>query len=125
MTEATSRPWRTGKGCVIVRVRLTPKSGKDAIDGVRETAAGPAFAARVRAPPRDDEANGALVRLLAGRLGVPSRAVHVTGAHKARVKSCTVEGGGRDLERRLVDLWSELNQEQTNEEDECPCPKPR
>ncbi len=38
----SGRPWRPAAGGVMVRVRVTPKSSKDAIEGIEETAEGPA-----------------------------------------------------------------------------------
>jgi hypothetical protein len=87
---------------VIVRVRLTPKSSADAIEGVEATADGPALKARVRAVPSDGEANAAIERLLADWLGVPKRSVSVTSGHKSRVKLLTVAGEPDVLERRLT-----------------------
>ena len=65
MSDRAPLPWRLGDGCVILRVRLTPKSSKDAVDGIETTAEGPALKARVRAVPSDGEANAALLTLLA------------------------------------------------------------
>ncbi len=98
---ADEQPWRTSDGCVIVRIRLTPKSSLEAIDGVTPTAEGPAFTARVRAVPAEGEANAALERLVAKWLDVPKSAVRVTQGAKSRVKSLTVSGKTDCLERRL------------------------
>jgi uncharacterized protein len=95
------RPWRTSNGCVIVRVRLTPKSSIEGIGGVGETAEGPAFSARVRAVPAEGEANAALERLVARWLDVPKGAVRVTHGGKSRVKSLTISGETGCLEARL------------------------
>jgi uncharacterized protein len=71
-------PWRTGNGCVIVRVRLTPKSSVEGVDGVAPSAEGAAFAARVRAVPAEGEANAAVEKLIARWLDVPKSSVRVT-----------------------------------------------
>ena len=53
-------PWRTGTGCVIVRVRLTPKSSIEGVGGVGPTAEGPAFSgARARRSGRGRGQRGA------------------------------------------------------------------
>ena len=77
--------WSPAPGGVTVTVRLTPKGGRDSIDGVETMSDGRAvLKARVRAAPHEGAANDALVRLLAKALGVPPRGVEVTGgAHPA------------------------------------------
>jgi len=95
------QPWRTGDGCVIVRVRVTPKSSLEAIEGITPTAEGPAFAARVRAIPAGGEANAAIEKLVANWLKVPKSTVRVTHGPKSRVKSLTVSGETDCLEQRL------------------------
>jgi uncharacterized protein len=94
-------PWRVGDGCVIVRVRLTPKSSIEGITGVGPTPEGAAFAAKVRAVPAEGEANVALERLAARWLDVPKSTVRVTQGAKSRVKSLTISGETGCLEQRL------------------------
>ncbi|PSM19177.1 DUF167 family protein [Nitratireductor sp. StC3] len=79
-------------------VRLTPRGGMDALDGIGRDDAGRAFLkARVRAVPEKGAANAALERLLAKRLGVaPSRIDIVAGA-TARLKTVRIAGAGADL----------------------------
>jgi uncharacterized protein len=94
-------PWRTGPGCVIVRVRVTPKSSVETVEGVGATAEGAAFFARVRSAPADGEANAALEKLVARWLEVPKSTVRVTHGAKSRVKSLTISGDLGCLEQRL------------------------
>jgi uncharacterized protein len=94
-------PWRVGPGCVIVRVRLTPKSSLEAVEGVGPTAEGAAFLARVRAVPAEGEANSALEALIARWLKVPKSTVRVTGGARSRVKSLTISGDSGCLQQRL------------------------
>lgn len=98
---APERPWRLAQGSVVVRVRLTPRSSAEAIEGIEPTAEGPALKARVRAVPEDGKANEAVARLLAAWLGVPKSAVEVVGGQKARVKSLAVRGDPAGIERAL------------------------
>jgi len=98
---ADAQPWRTSSEGVIVRVRLTPKSSIEGIEGVGPTAEGPALAARVRAAPAEGEANAALERLVARWLDVPKSTVRVTHGGKSRVKSLTISGETGCLEERL------------------------
>ena len=85
--------WSPSPGGVTVTVRLTPKGGRDSIDGVETMSDGRAvLKARVRAAPHEGAANDALVRLLARTLGVPPRSVEVTGGATSRIKRVTVVG---------------------------------
>jgi len=102
------QPWRTVIGCVIVRVRVSPKSSKDTIDGVEPTAEGPALKVRVRAVPADGEANEAVERLLADWLDIPKSCVSVASGHRSRVKSLKVSGDVTSLESRLAARLSKL-----------------
>ena len=92
--------WHEDAG-VIVRYRLTPKSSKDANDGVEVTSECPAFKARVRAVPEDGAANAALMRLAADWLGVPKSAVSLVSGPKSRVKTLAISGDVTTLEDRL------------------------
>ena len=99
---AAEQPWRAGNGCVIVRVRLTPKSSVEGVDGVVPSAEGQALAARVRAVPAEGEANAAVEKLIARWLDVPKGTVRVTAGGKSRIKSLTISGETDCLERRLM-----------------------
>lgn len=92
-------PWRRSGAGLMVRVRLTPKASRDAIEGIEESAEGPALKARVRAVPADGEANAALVRLLAEWLDVPRGSVSLAGGQKSRIKTLKVEGDPQALEK--------------------------
>ena len=76
-----------------IAVRLTPRGGRDAVDGWSEDEAGrPVLKARVSAPPVEGEANAALVKLLAKTLGVAKGAVRVVSGETSRLKIVEVEG---------------------------------
>jgi uncharacterized protein len=92
------RPWQCVAGGVALRVRLTPKGGRDAIDGIDTLADGSAvLKARVAAAPSEGEANDALLRLIAKSLRVPMRAVTLTAGATSRVKRLTISGDGPTL----------------------------
>jgi uncharacterized protein (TIGR00251 family) len=97
-----ARPWTvTAEGVVLV-VRLTPKGGRDAIDGVEVLADGRCvLKARVRAAASEGEANAALVRLLARALGVPPRDVALAAGETARIKRLKIVGSGPALAAAL------------------------
>ena len=85
--------WISGADAVVLAVRLTPKGGRDAIDGVETLADGrTVLKARVRAAPSEGEANDALCRLLAKALGVPPRDVSLTAGATARIKRLAIAG---------------------------------
>ncbi len=102
-------PWREAPGCVIVRVRLTPKSSLDAIEGLEATAEGPALKARVRALASEGEANKAVERVLADWLGVPKTSVTVSGGGKSRVKSLKIVGEVQELKDRLQERLGRIS----------------
>lgn len=74
-------------------VRLTPRGGRDAVEGWARDEAGRAYLkVRVAAPPVDGAANAALVRLIAKALGLPARAVQIAAGETARIKQLEIEG---------------------------------
>ena len=90
-----------------IAVRLTPKGGRDAIDGWREDAAGKrVLAARVAAPPEDGKANEALVRLLAKTLDVAKSKVRIVTGETSRMKIVEVAGDSPSLAARLAGVRS-------------------
>ncbi len=84
-------------------VRLTPKGGRDAIDGWSKAADGKdVLKVRVSAVPEDGKANAALTQLLAKALGVAKSAVSIVGGHTARVKRIEIGGDAAALQARLT-----------------------
>ena len=85
-------------GGVALSVRLTPKGGRDAIDGIEVLSDGrPVLKARVRAAPSEGEANAALCRLIAKAVGVPPRDVSLAAGATARIKRLAIAGDGPSL----------------------------
>jgi len=77
----------------VVTVRLTPKGGRDAIDGVEQLADGTTvLKVRVRAAPHEGAANDALIGLLAKTLRLPRSAVTLVGGATARIKRLQLSG---------------------------------
>ena len=88
-----AEPWAAEAGGVALWLRLTPKGGRDMLEGVETLADGRAvLKARVRAAPEDGKANAALTRLVADELGVPASGVSIVSGHTARVKKLFVAG---------------------------------
>lgn len=86
-------------------VRLTPRGGRDALDGVEPLSDGrEVLKVRVRAAPTEGEANAALVALLARLFGVPRSRVALVAGASARLKTVAVTGDSEALRARLQDL---------------------
>ena len=100
-------PWTTAADGVLVDVRLTPRGGRDALEGIESRADGRAvLKARVRAAPFEGEANDALCRLLARSLDVAPRDVTIATGATARVKRVQIRGQAGAIVaalRRLVE----------------------
>ena len=95
-------PWRATLDGVAISCRLTPKGGRDGIDGVATLSDGArVLIARVRAPPRTARPTPRFARLIATRLGVPTRACGCSPAPKSRVKQIGVSGDPTELLARL------------------------
>ena len=93
-----SLPWNAVAGGVSLSVRLTPKGGRDAIDGIAVLADGSAVVkARVSAAPSEGEANAALIKLIAKSLRIPQRVVTLVSGDTARIKRLTVAGDSPTL----------------------------
>jgi uncharacterized protein len=96
------QPWTATADGLVITVRLTPKGGRDAIDGVTRLADGRAVVrARVRAAPSDGAANAALVRLLADCLHVAPRDVTLMAGATGRIKRIKIAGDGTALAAAL------------------------
>ncbi len=93
-----AEPWTATSDGVVIDVRLTPRGGRDAIEGTERRADGRSvIKARVRAVPSEGAANTALCRLVAEALGVAPRNVTVAGGATSRVKRVRVIGEPGDL----------------------------
>ncbi len=104
---AERAPWRRTEQGVVVSCRLTPKGGRDAIDGVAQLADGSSvLKARVRSAPQEGEANHALCALLAERLNVPASAARIAAGSKSRLKQVAISGDPAALVARLEALSS-------------------
>jgi hypothetical protein len=82
-----------------ISVRLTPRAGRNAIDGWD----GEILRARVAAPPVDGKANDALLRLLAKALDVAASGVVLVSGAQSRVKIVEVDGMTLDNIRSALD----------------------
>ena len=95
-------PFRSDRDGIVLAVRLTPKSARDAVDGLGTLSDGRLVVlARVRAVPEKGAANAALEALLAKALGVGKSLVSVEGGATARLKQVRVSGDAADLAERV------------------------
>jgi uncharacterized protein (TIGR00251 family) len=102
---AGGTPWRVAADGLLLTVRLTPKGGRDAIDGIERMADGQSvLKARVRAAASEGEANAALVRLVARSLAVAPRQVTLIAGVTARLKRLKIEGSAPALARSLATI---------------------
>ena len=91
-------PWSASLGGVTLTVRLTPKGGRDAIDGIETMSDNRAvLKIRVRAAPSEGEANAALIKLIAKAVGVPPRDVSLVAGATARIKRLVISDDGPTL----------------------------
>ncbi|MGE0061587.1 MAG: DUF167 family protein [Xanthobacteraceae bacterium] len=105
MSADAPAPWIRSAGGVLLVVRLTPKGGRDKIDGVEPLSDGRAvLKARVRAMPTGGQANEALCRLLAKALGVPHSTVTIIAGATARIKRIAIEGDAENIVAALERL---------------------
>ena len=72
-----------------VAVRVTPRSSRNAIEGVDDAGE---LRVRVTAPPADGAANAAVIELVAKELRVPKSAVSVAQGATSRHKRLAIEG---------------------------------
>lgn len=102
---ARMTPWRVVEGGLELALRLTPKGGRDKVDGIKEDASGkPVLAVRVSAPPVDGAANKALLKFLAKASGVPKSRIRFISGETSRIKRLMLEGDGAEIAARLLKL---------------------
>ena len=102
---AQEPPWRVNGDAVLLSLRLTPRSSKDALEGVETLSDGRSvLKARVRAVPEDGKANLALLRLLADQLDLPIRALSLATGATGRTKVLRIEGAPEITLARLAAL---------------------
>lgn len=83
-------------------VRLTPRGGRDAVEGlVKDEAGRSLLKVRVAAPPAEGEANAALVRLIAKTLGLPRSAVRIVSGETGRLKVLEIDLDEAEVLQRL------------------------
>jgi uncharacterized protein YggU (UPF0235/DUF167 family) len=100
--------WSATPDGLILRVRVTPRGGRDVLDGVEALSDGrQVVRIRVRAAPEDGAANEAVRRLVAKALGRPASAVSLRAGATARVKALFVSGDPAALSAALSGLFGD------------------
>lgn len=95
-------PFRAGKGCLLVDVRLQPGASRARVDGLAVLDDGATvLKVRVTEPPEDGKANAALVKLLARAWKLPKSAVSLVAGHSDRRKTLAVAGDPAVVRREL------------------------
>ena len=100
-------PWRISTGGISVALRVTPRGGRDDIDGIETLADGRSvLKVRVRALADGGEANRAVAELLAKSLGVPKARVRLLAGATSRLKQVAIDGDPTALGEALRALTS-------------------
>jgi uncharacterized protein (TIGR00251 family) len=100
-----TEPWRYSTDGISVALRVTPRGGRDDIDGIETLSDGRSVVkVRVRAIADGGEANRAVTELLAKALGVPKGRVKILSGATSRLKQVAIEGDPRQLGEILRQL---------------------
>jgi uncharacterized protein len=98
-------PWRYSTEGISVALRVTPRGGRDDIDGVETLANGRTVVkVRVRAIADGGEANRAVTELMAKVLRVPKAKVRILSGTTSRLKQIAVDGDPAKLGEALREL---------------------
>lgn len=98
-------PWRRSVNGLNLALRVTPRGGRDGIDGIEQLADGRSVVKlRVRATAADGEANKAVIALLSDLLDVPRGRIHLVSGATSRRKQVAIDGDPQRLEEHLQRL---------------------
>jgi uncharacterized protein (TIGR00251 family) len=102
------QPWRPVSDGVQLAVRVTPRGGRDAIDGIETLSDDRSvLKLRVRAVAEGGEANRAVIELLAKSLGVSKAAIRLRSGATSRLKQVVISGDPAALDVALAKLTSD------------------
>ncbi len=95
-------PWRYSASGLSVAVRVTPRGGRDGIDGIDTMSDGRSvLKVRVKAIADGGEANRAVIRLLAKTAGVTQSDVSVLSGATSRLKQIAIAGDPQRIAAEL------------------------
>jgi uncharacterized protein (TIGR00251 family) len=101
-------PWRYSTQGISVALRVTPRGGRDGIDGIETLANGRTVVkVRVRTIAEGGEANRAVIALLSEALGVARSQVRILSGPTSRLKQIAVDGDPAKLGERLRKLTAD------------------
>jgi hypothetical protein len=93
LADSPTPPWRPSAGGINVALRVTPRGGRDDIEGIETLSDGRSVVKlRVRAIADGGEANRAVTELLAKALGVPKAKVRLLSGATSRLKLVAIDG---------------------------------
>ena len=102
MPDRSPVPWRYSSEGISIALRVTPRGGRDDIDGIETLANGRSVVkVRVRAIAEGGEANRAVTELLAKALHVPKASVKILSGVTSRLKQVAVDGNPKLLGEAL------------------------
>lgn len=108
-------PWRSSADGLTIALRVTPRGGRDGIDGVERLSDGRhVLKVRVRAIADGGEANRAVLALLAKSLGVPKASVSLLSGATSRLKQVAIAGDPARLIEALRELAPVKSTDQGN-----------
>lgn len=100
-------PWTEAADGVHLAVRLTPRGGRNAVEGLAADASGRnALRIRIGAPPVEGAANRALIAFLADALGLRAGDVVIRSGEGSRLKRVHLTGSPSAIIPRLAALIS-------------------
>lgn len=83
---------------VVVRVKVVPRSSKNAIAGVR----GDSLVIKITAPPVEGQANKALLKFLGKKLGIPPSSIAILSGSSSREKTLLLKGLDQEVVRSIL-----------------------
>lgn len=108
-------PWRTSTTGVSIALRVTPRGGRDGVDGIEQLSDGRSvLKVRVRAVADGGEANRAVLVLLAKSLGIAKASVSLLSGATSRLKQVAIAGDPARLTEALRKLASVESTDQGN-----------
>lgn len=97
--------WRYSSHGISIALRVTPRGGRDQIDGIETLSNGRnVVKVRVRALAEGGEANRAVIDVLVAALGVRKSDVRLLSGVTSRLKQMAVEGDPKRLGEKLKQL---------------------